>query len=179
MDVQPIVMSTRINVKQTGQELVIPLAGRAVQLQVTPSQSHFNFGAIKVNERGDLMLSLKNENTELPADFCFDRVANFQVSPSKGRLLPLQAADIYVTFMPMQLGKHRGTFNLKLHGGLRTLQIHVMGHAPGIGRKQKRVGGIDKTPEDFKPTLNFVELDENARRPTLRPPSVACHPQFP
>jgi hypothetical protein len=34
-----------------------------------------------VNQHGDLTFSFKNENTELPINFAFDRLANFKVRP--------------------------------------------------------------------------------------------------
>ena len=155
-------MSTKVVVKQTGQELSIPLKGQAVRLSVKASHNEFNFGAIPVNEHGDLMFSLKNQNTELPVNFSFDRIANFRVRPSSGCLLPLQAADVYVTYAPSQLGKHEGVILVNIHD-LSSIPIKVMGHAPSLGAKKALTGGIDKTDVDFAPKLNFVELDDNGQ----------------
>lgn len=161
-DVEEIIMSTKVVVKQTGQELSIPLKGQAVRLSVKASHNEFNFGAIPVNEHGDLMFSLKNQNTELPVNFSFDRIANFRVRPSSGCLLPLQAADVYVTYAPSQLGKHEGVILVNIHD-LSSIPIKVMGHAPSLGAKKALTGGIDKTDVDFAPKLNFVELDDNGQ----------------
>ena len=164
-DIEEVLMNTKIVVKQTGQELSIPLKGQAVRLNVVALYKgrachEFNFGAICVNEHGDVMFSLKNQNTELPVNFSFDRVANFRVRPSSGCLLPLQAADVYVTFAPAQLGDHNGVVLANIHG-LKDIPIKVMGYAPAIGQKKMLTGGIDKTDVDFAPKLNFVELDDN------------------
>eukprot|EP01049_Picozoa_sp_SAG25_P000345 SAG25_NODE_11_length_28117_cov_24.264901_6_plen_2767_part_00 len=162
-DVTEVMMNTKVIVKQTGQELSIPLKGRAVRLNVVASHNEFNFGAVPVNEHGDLMFSLKNENTELPVNFAFNRVANFRLRPASGCLLPLQATDVYVTFAPAQLGEHEGAVMVNIHDGLKELPIKVKGYAPSIGQKKRLIGGIDKTDVDFAPKLNFVELDENGQ----------------
>ena len=89
-------------------------------------------------------------------------LALFKVRPAKGTLMPLQAADIFVTFAPSQLGEHSGVYHLDAHG-LQTLAIKVEGVAPVMGGKKALTGGIDKTDADFAPKLNFVELDTNGQ----------------
>ena len=109
------------------------LTGRSVAPKVELSHRCFEFGDCPANDRRDIMVTLKNANSELPITFASDRIAHYSISPASGRLQPLQSMEIVVSFRPNQLGKFSNTLHLVINHGIVTLPLRVSGICDDVG----------------------------------------------
>ena len=88
-------------------KLEIAMTGSAlpVLLNISP-QSHFDFGDCPVGEHVDALCSLRNDSSLLPATYTFQRVAQFSIHPSSGKLRPGESQDLIFSFKVMGQGIH-------------------------------------------------------------------------
>lgn len=101
---------------ETEQKVELAVTGRAIQPDVSFSDTVFRFGECDVNDYRDIMLTISNNCPELPVEFDINRVAHFHVSPSKGVLAPMKEVDLIVTYQPKQLGKFSNNLVCTLSG---------------------------------------------------------------
>ena len=72
-------------------------------LDISPTNK-FDFGECPVGEHADVLCTIRNESTILPALFQFRRIAHFSVKPPNGKILPGQTQDVIFSFAPKQVG---------------------------------------------------------------------------
>ena len=69
-----------IEIVESEQRIDLQVIGRAVDSDVSLSQTLFHFPDTAVNENSDIMFSFVNENAELPITFAFSRIAHLRAS---------------------------------------------------------------------------------------------------
>jgi hypothetical protein len=143
------------------QNITVALEGGAVSPLMQISPSMLRFGECSVNDRRDILVSLKNPNS-LPIHFEFPVAANFKFNPTKGKILPNETTSVIASFLPPQLGTFKTSVNLSLAKGLKYIDIKLVGEANALGGKKTLVGGTDKLPQDFAVEHKFVNPEEEA-----------------
>ncbi|KAL5010428.1 hypothetical protein ScPMuIL_012733 [Solemya velum] len=89
----------------TGTSVEIALTGTALPVLLTLSPAYkFDFGECPVGEHADILCTIKNESTALPATFQFRRVAHFTAHPPNGKIPPSHTQDVIFSFAPKQVG---------------------------------------------------------------------------
>ena len=70
----------------TKQSIGLQLSGKAVVANVKIDASVFDFGECPVHDRRDILTTITNEGSDLPAKWVVDKVAQFNFKPGKGTL---------------------------------------------------------------------------------------------
>ncbi|OQS03556.1 hypothetical protein THRCLA_04122 [Thraustotheca clavata] len=157
---RPLRAFASVECAELNQNITIEISGTAVTPQVTISPESFDFGVCPAGGRVDMLMNLKNQAT-LPVVFSLNKLAQFAVHPSKGRLDVLQSQNIVISFVPAQLGNFQSAFKLSIQNGSVCLTIPVKGAATSLGPKHKElVGGPNALPSDFRPKFNFVSHED-------------------
>ena len=137
-------------------KLCLQLQARAILPNVKISQSSVFFPDCPVNDRRDFLLKIENMNDELSVDFAFGKVAQFGVSPEKGKLLPLESKSVNLFFKPKNLGVFQTKIVVMFIGGQYQVPIHLYGKGTGIAEKPKPNRGPSSSMQDFKPQQKYV-----------------------
>ena len=118
------------------------------------------FGECPCHDRKDFILTIKNQNEDLPIDFNFTKVANFKCEPQKGKLLPATKHMITVSFEPKSFGIFSNMINLQFLKNSYQIPITLMGSSNSMQSKQKMIRGPLATKEDFESKRNYLSKDE-------------------
>ena len=146
--------------------LQLGMVGRAVAPKIELSQRSFDFATCAANDRRDILVTLRNANSELPVTFASNRVAHFSITPASGRLQPMQSMELIVSFRPNQLGKFGNTLHLVVNQGVLTMPLRVSGVCDSVGERKSLKGGASMLPANFDikpkfvvatPTIGFAE----------------------
>lgn len=158
---EPISMGTRILIDavDTDQKVSVEVAASAVMPTIELSPAILRFGTCPNNDRRDILMNLKN-TSPTPLKFEFSTVAQFKFSPSTFTIDSKQSQTIIASFLPTQLGELKKVSKLSLEGGLRVIDIRLLGESIPSDLKRTVVGVTDKLPEDFKPSYKFVDPKE-------------------
>mmetsp|Transcript_140642 Transcript_140642/g.244902 ORF Transcript_140642/g.244902 Transcript_140642/m.244902 type:complete len:2974 (-) Transcript_140642:636-9557(-) len=152
-----------VDIMETEQKVELGVTGRAIQPDVSFSDTVFRFGECDVNDYRDILLTISNNSSELPVELHINRVAHFHVSPSKGVLAPMKEMDLIVTYQPKQLGKFSNNLMCTL-SGVKQMPLMVQGISSAVSAS-KPIGGIDKVGEDFKHKPKLMQsLGANERQ---------------
>lgn len=89
------------------QDLKVQMMARAMYPDIKINKQILNYGECPVNERRDMVLTVKNRNKDLMLDFNFTRVAHFKAVPAKGKLFPDSEHNINISFEPHSFGMFR------------------------------------------------------------------------
>lgn len=146
---------------ESNQTVSFGIEGVANFPSVSIVPSMLRFGDCPVNDRRDILLTLKN-NSKLPVRFELPSIANFKFSPQSGRALPDENISIIASFIPPQLGMFKTTAIVVLESGLQQIELKLLGEANTGGEKKKLVGGVTKLPQDFATEFKFVNPEEEA-----------------
>ncbi|XP_041127618.1 cilia- and flagella-associated protein 47-like isoform X2 [Polyodon spathula] len=92
--------------KQNCVELALTGTGLPVNLTINPGP-RFSFKECSMGERVDILCMLQNNSLLLPVVFGFRKTANFNMSPSKGKINPGQQQDVMLSFAPHQVGSFK------------------------------------------------------------------------
>ena len=159
-----------ISVDSMKTKLKLPLQGRGIKPGVQIAPSSLQFGDVPVNGNADALTTITNTNKELPARFDIPCTPNFRAEPRRSLLPPGQSASVLITYLPKVLGKHREKIDVQIKsvGGIdiQTLALYCTGSSSQIGAKQRLTGGVDKLPEDFQRSRNYVEQEGFMERGT-------------
>jgi hypothetical protein len=155
-DALPISRKASIDGIETGQRISFFLRGLAALPSVSVNPSILRFGSCPVNDRRDVIVQLVN-NTSSETTYKFPKVPHFTMTPSKGKLLPLQTKSAIVTFQPSQLGKFKTVARLLVADGLSGTDVKLVAETDGTSVKKILIGGNDKCPEDFATSCKFVD----------------------
>lgn len=89
-----------------GSSVEIALTGTALPVLLTLCPTYkFDFGECPVGEHADVLCTIKNESTSLPATFQFRRIAHFTTHPPNGKIPPSHTQDVIFSFSPKQVGE--------------------------------------------------------------------------
>jgi hypothetical protein len=146
---------------ESTQNISIGFEGNAVLPTISISPSILRFGDCPVNDRRDLLLTMKN-TSKLPLSFNFPVIANFKFHPSQGKVLPEESISVIASFLPPQLGVFKTSARVAIENGLLVMDLKLLGEANNAGDKKVLVGGTDKLPQDFKTSYKFVDPEEVA-----------------
>ena len=113
---------------------VMHLQARGVCPTVKLSSYVIQFGDCETNERRDFLLTLENMNEEIPIEFGFQKVAQFNASPKHGKLSLHQSCNVILSFEPKNLGNFQTTMDLELLGFYK-IPITVIGTSSDIHSK--------------------------------------------
>ncbi|RXM29158.1 Cilia- and flagella-associated protein 47 [Acipenser ruthenus] len=92
--------------KQNCVELALTGTGLPVDLTINPGP-RFSFKECNMGECVDILCELQNNSLLLPVVFGFRKTANFNMSPSKGKINPGQQQDVMLSFAPHQVGSFK------------------------------------------------------------------------
>ena len=150
-------------------KLTVQLQARAIFPHVELSHTSVHFYECPINEHRDFLVTMENQNDELPLDFSFSHIAHFAMDPAKGTLLPHQAKSIVVTFKPGNFGTFDNTCVLGFLDGAYNVPIKLYGQSSTVGVKPKTCRGPESHRSDFAPPRTFVSEDEIARHTQVTP----------
>ncbi|NWW49072.1 CFA47 protein, partial [Pedionomus torquatus] len=85
-------------------ELALTGSGLPVMLTFNPGPV-IKFMDCFLGEKTQVLCTLKNESESLPVTFSFHKMANFNISPEKGKIKKKSAKDVMFSFSPRQIGK--------------------------------------------------------------------------
>ncbi|SCU67515.1 uncharacterized protein TEOVI_000589800 [Trypanosoma equiperdum] len=120
------------------------------------SQTVVDFGECAMNDYRDFVLQVHNGHKDAPLYFKFPRIAHFHISPDEGNVSAAKSVPVRLTFHPRRLGNFSERFNV-VFNNTETTPLTVVGVATKIVPQQKRIGGIDKLPQDFERTMKAIE----------------------
>ncbi|MGH0144520.1 UNVERIFIED_CONTAM: hypothetical protein FKN15_016434 [Acipenser sinensis] len=92
--------------KQNCVELALTGTGLSVDLTINPGP-RVSFKECNMGECVDILCVLQNNSLLLPVVFGFRKTANFNMSPSKGKINPGQQQDVMLSFAPHQVGSFK------------------------------------------------------------------------
>lgn len=163
---EPLTVATKasIDVLDMGEQqaVIVNLTGTAVIPTFKISPSILRFGNCPINDRRDILMTLQNTSS-VPLKFHFSTGAQYKMVPSSGVANSGQSLSIVASYMPCQLGPTKKMCRFSVEGGLRQIEIRIIGECIASDIKKAIVGGIDKIPEDFKPSYKFVEPGDIAK----------------
>lgn len=142
---------------QLEQKINLQLQARAVLPSLQVSSTGFHFPACPVNDRRDMVMNMTNLNDELPIDYCFEKVSQFNISPNRGYLLPNQAIVLNVTFIPHNLGVFDANMLLKLVHKAYTVPIKLYGRGIGLNEREVPLRGPAATSKDFSRPAKYLQ----------------------
>lgn len=149
------------------QDLKVQMMARAMYPDIKINKQILNYGECPVNERRDMVLTVKNRNKDLMLDFNFTRVAHFKAMPAKGKLFPDSEHNINISFEPHSFGMFRQEMQLEILGGMYKIPIQLEGNCRATAANNKSVRGPAATAKDFQPDINLIS-DEDAAMTTLQ-----------
>ncbi|KAA0151378.1 hypothetical protein FNF29_04577 [Cafeteria roenbergensis] len=154
-----------ISCAETGQRIVVDLLGTAVRPIARLSRRMLYFGDCAVGDRRDVAVTLSNPSDTLDLDFSIANVAQYEVTPRRGRLGPQESRQLVVTFRPSNQGAHRMRMPIQLAGGLAQAELRLEGEALGNlgGTKRAVARGPGAPPEAFTTTRKFVPGDKTLK----------------
>jgi hypothetical protein len=123
---------------------------------VTVTPSVMRFGQCPVSDRRDIRAMITNRS-DAPVTFSFPKTAQFNMTPSKGTLGPLQSRSVVVSFQPSQMGKFKSVIQMVISGGLSTVGIKMVGESEYSEGKRVTIAGVDKIKADFDKKMKFVD----------------------
>jgi hypothetical protein len=143
------------------------MMARAMYPDIKINKQLLSYGECPVNERRDMVLTVKNKNKDLMLDFNFTKVAHFKAKPPKGKLLADTEHDINVSFEPKSFGMFKQVMQLEILNGLYKIPIQLEGNCRAQAMATKHVRGPAATAKDFEPEKNIID-DEEAAMTTLK-----------
>lgn len=163
----PMKYTCTISIVETGQDIEVPMIGNAVKPAIFVSRTNFDFGDVPMNERLDIMFTLKNTSSRLPIDYQLSRIAHFKINKPSGQLQPLQARQLIASFVPNQLGTFSARMDLELGQGIFIQPLMFRGSSSTAATKSRVLGGIQHVADDFKPQFRYLNPDERPKRPPV------------
>jgi len=157
-------LMAKIESSETQQVIPVAITGTAIKPALQVSQKIFKFGESPVNDRRDILVTIKNGG-KLKLPYNINKVANFSCKPSKGVLQPGQSQKVVVSFLPVQMGRFKNKLHLVADQGLQVIQLQVSGTATSIAGRVKKAAGPTALIEDFKPQFNFVRNEDASKAP--------------
>ena len=148
--------------------LKVQMMARACYPNLKLNKQVLQFGECSYHDRKDFILTIKNQNEDLPIDFNFTKVANFKCEPQKGKLLPATKHTITVSFESKSFGIFSNMINLQFLKNSYQIPITLMGSSNSMQSKQKMIRGPLATKEDFEPKRNYLSKDEVEPAPYKR-----------
>ena len=120
----------------------VAVSSKALVPAIRSSPDSLNFGRCPVGERKDVVLTLKNTHAQLPVNFSIPQTPNYRCEPAKGTLLPLQNAQIIVSFIPKQLGTFNQTIKICYCNEMCCWVFGRVCHGKGANVCANRVGDL-------------------------------------
>ena len=136
------------------------MMARACYPNLKLNKQVLQFGECPCHDRKDFILTIKNQNEDLPIDFNFTKVANFKCEPQKGKLVPATKHTITVSFEPKSFGIFSNMINFKFLKNSYQIPITLMGSSNSMQSKQKMIRGPLAIKEDFESKRNYLSKDE-------------------
>ena len=163
---EPLVVAVKasIDVLDMGEQqaVCVAMTGVAVIPTFTLSPTILRFGSCPLNDRRDILMTLQN-SSPIPMKFNFSTGAHFKITPSAGVANSGQSLSIVASYVPCQLGATKKVSVFSVEGGLRTVDVKIIGDCVASTLKKQTIGGLDKGPEDFKKSYKFVEPAESTK----------------
>lgn len=146
----------------------VGVTGRAFKPMVQLDTPQLSMGLVASYSHADAMVKMTNMGA-LPVTATLSSSAYFHCDQQELIVQPRTTAPFIVTYMPKALGHHRSTLPIDIlgpsrHGAILHRTLEVEGMCAQVGMKPQQVGGIDKLPEDFQRTRNFVGEMPTAKR---------------
>ncbi|XP_048239518.1 cilia and flagella-associated protein 47-like isoform X3 [Haliotis rufescens] len=158
----------------------IGLTGTAlpVLLNISPA-TKYDFGVCSVGEHADILCTIKNESSVLPAIFQFRRIAHFTAHPPNGKISAGQTQDVIFSFAPHQAGTFKpmqlvdvigqvadsGNPTMAYLQVMYTLPIQLVGQSNPSTRKRSPRFNPGITPYISNEVGMFVDTDFDSLEP--------------
>ena len=113
---------------------------KAISPDITIDKTELNFAECYVKEKKLIKLLITNKNNELPIDFCFNKIPQFSVEPSFGKIKPsfgeeLGQVSINIFFHPENIGKFNNILILKYVNNMYEIPIKIYAICKGNNNK--------------------------------------------
>lgn len=150
------------------QPRLVPLSGTAHAAAASITPQTLQFGDVECYGHRHMNTEIKNLTTDQVVSYrSRASVPHFSVEPPEAVIAPLATQFLAVIFHPKSLGRFQGNLVLELVTSsgrvIGEQHIAVVATSNLVGAKQKRPGGLDALPEDFKLEERYVSQAEIAR----------------
>ena len=123
-----------LSIKEKGEDFCKPVSVfmevKAISPDITIDKTELNFSECYVKEKKLIKLLITNKNSELPVDFNFNKITNFKIEPSYGKIKPsigeeLGQVLVNVYFQPENIGKFNDVLILKYINNMYEIPIKI------------------------------------------------------
>ena len=160
----PYELQALVKCTDTGQEILVDVTAQAAKPNLVLDRRVFKFGECPVHERRDIVLKIKNPG-DIALPWAVNKVANFRVAPSRGRLQPMQSQSVVVSFIPSQLGRHNNRMTMVVGDGILSIPLRVSGVSSSTSSQKKTISrGRSAPPAAFKPKYTFINPEESKKK---------------
>ena len=123
-----------LSIKEKSEDFCKPVSVfmqvKAINPDITIDKTELNFSECFVKEKKLIKLLITNKNSELPVDFNFNKITNFKIEPSYGKIKPSIGEEIgqvlvNVFFQPENIGKFNDVLILKYINNMYEIPIKI------------------------------------------------------
>ena len=124
----------KLTLKENEDEFCKPISvfmeAEAINPDITIDRTELNFDECYIKERKLIKILITNKNTQLPVDFCFNKIPHFKVEPNKGKIKPsngdeISTVSVNIYFHPENIGKFNDVIIFKYINNMYEIPIKI------------------------------------------------------